>query len=453
MTMFRVGPAGIPASLKTDMNSVLNKKFGTTGQNYPPNGWPDDVNLMGPLPEGTATGPIASISDGADRVPIKSWIVNIDPNLTGNSAIVATQGGKNLLAKEIVRYTSAMAALSECFEIHHGTYTVTIGTVENATNWRLSVLLMDANGNALTDNAYKPSNDLQLATNRWRFGSNTTIKSFTVNIVTDCYVRFFIELGDTSSSTTISNSFLDVGSASTSYSPYVTPTVSTVNLGQTIHGGSADVANGTGTGNIKVVTVNENSNLVMYSSAYIKPTSCDVVLVDNDIYPRKGETNQPDGLIGNYLSFIKTNIWNVDGHPDCFAINQNQIHMNFENSRIGVTDYTQETISSVIAKVKAYLQNNPFTCTVPVAETEITFDPIIPTPQTPESHSANFWADTGDSTVVYRRDIDLALQAVSGSRNLLMTSIRPEVSLDNDPEQLERTENPTEEEGDINNER
>lgn len=77
MTMFRVGPAGIPASLKADMNSVLNKKFGTTGQNYPPNGWPDDVNLMGPLPEGTATGPIASISDGADRVPIKSWVITI----------------------------------------------------------------------------------------------------------------------------------------------------------------------------------------------------------------------------------------------------------------------------------------------------------------------------------------------------------------------------------------
>lgn len=72
MTWFRVGGAGIPASLKNAMNAVLNKKFGTSGQNYPPKGWPDDVNLLGPLPENTVSGAVASFSDGADDVPIKS---------------------------------------------------------------------------------------------------------------------------------------------------------------------------------------------------------------------------------------------------------------------------------------------------------------------------------------------------------------------------------------------
>ena len=50
----------------------------------------------------------------------------------------------------------------------------------------------------------------------------------------------------------------------------------------------------------------------------------------------------------------------------------------------------------------------------------------------------NFWADEGDSTVVYRRDIDLALQAVSSSRGLMMAS-RPVTQLvgeESDPDQV-----------------
>ena len=77
MTWYRVGPAGIPGSLKTDMNTILNKKFGTTAQDYPPADWPADVNLLGPLPVKTASGAIASFSDGADDVPVQSCVCAI----------------------------------------------------------------------------------------------------------------------------------------------------------------------------------------------------------------------------------------------------------------------------------------------------------------------------------------------------------------------------------------
>lgn len=76
MTWYRVGPAGIPGSLKTDMDAVLNKKFGTS-TTYPPNTWPDNVNLLGPLPEKTASGAIANITDGADDVPVASCVCGI----------------------------------------------------------------------------------------------------------------------------------------------------------------------------------------------------------------------------------------------------------------------------------------------------------------------------------------------------------------------------------------
>ena len=111
MTWFRVGGAGIPATLKNAMNAVFNKKFGTTGQNYPPNGWPADVNLLGPLPEKTVAGAIAHTDDAADTVPVKSVICSIVPKqagsgtpsptniraLSGYTGLTASQRGKNLL--------------------------------------------------------------------------------------------------------------------------------------------------------------------------------------------------------------------------------------------------------------------------------------------------------------------------------------------------------------------
>ena len=92
MTWFRCG--GIPVTLKNAMNAVLNKKFGTSGQNYPPNGWPDDVNLLGPLPVKSASGAIASFTDGADGVPVKSCVVSFLPSGGGGtpSAPVAIVG-------------------------------------------------------------------------------------------------------------------------------------------------------------------------------------------------------------------------------------------------------------------------------------------------------------------------------------------------------------------------
>ena len=97
MAFYRCGGGGIPSSLKTDMNAVLNKKFGTTGQNYPPNGWPDDVNLLGPLPEATVSGSIVTFSDGADDVPIKSCEVALPASLDGYSSIDVVGCGKNLM--------------------------------------------------------------------------------------------------------------------------------------------------------------------------------------------------------------------------------------------------------------------------------------------------------------------------------------------------------------------
>lgn len=435
MTMFRVGPAGIPTSLKTDMNSVLNKKFGTTGQNYPPNGWPDDVNLMGPLPEGTATGPIASISDGADRVPIKSWNVNIDPNLTGKSSVVCTQAGKNLFDKT---NTS-------------GIVTGYIDTVSfNTGNQNAKTIYIPIKGGETYTVSKTAGVRFVIATSEnipssgalytIRKANNTASSLYITADVNDKYLWAWVFLDGTDTGTIddmLASVQIEVGSTSTTYTPYIAPTVSNVNLGQTIYGGSADVVNGAGTEEyVKIVFDGSDDE------GWGKTNAGPYYTTLTGYYKEQGFTN---GICDSFAMVPEVGLAsNLTTDLTCsfyFGSDQNRFYIRYD------------AMTNVDA-LKTWLSQNPVTVVYKVATgTDFTFDPITPTPQTPESHSANFWADTGDSTVVYRRDIDLALQALSGTRNLLMTSIRPEVSLDNDPEQLERTENPTEEEGDTNNER
>ena len=131
MTWFRVGGAGIPATLKNAMNAVFNKKFGTSGQNYPPKQWPDDVNLLGPLPEGTASGPVANFDDGADDVPLKSIECSIIPQggngtpsspvaITGISSFNLYHGKKNLLP--MVNYDMFIPTNPFSLNIDFGSY-------------------------------------------------------------------------------------------------------------------------------------------------------------------------------------------------------------------------------------------------------------------------------------------------------------------------------------------
>jgi hypothetical protein len=86
MAWYRCGGGGVPASLKHDMNVVLNKKFNSL-DDYDPKEWPELTNLLGKLPEKTASGSIAHITDGADEVPIKSCEVALSPSLDGYSSV------------------------------------------------------------------------------------------------------------------------------------------------------------------------------------------------------------------------------------------------------------------------------------------------------------------------------------------------------------------------------
>ena len=114
MAYFRCGGGGMPAGLQSGMDAVLNKKFGTS-TTYPASGWPDNVNLLGPLPIVISSkAPIVSFADGADDVPVESGTFYVVPSqagtgtpspsnpraISGYTGMTITKAGANLFYVE-----------------------------------------------------------------------------------------------------------------------------------------------------------------------------------------------------------------------------------------------------------------------------------------------------------------------------------------------------------------
>ena len=88
------------------ISDVIRKKDGTQAL-IDPADYPDRINLMGMLEEKTASGAIASFSDGADDVPLKSLVFGITPSggggtpqnpvpIVGHTSLTGVHCGKNL---------------------------------------------------------------------------------------------------------------------------------------------------------------------------------------------------------------------------------------------------------------------------------------------------------------------------------------------------------------------
>lgn len=191
---------------------------------------------------------------------------NICP-ISGFSALNVTRTGKNLLQKSFDYFSSVPDNISSCFYIKKGTYTFSFAS-STATYWRIGIKCKDLSGNDLSDNAYRPEQYFTWNTpnKMWLQGSNNTNKSVTVNFVDDCYIRFVFALGDTSASTTFADVILNVGSSVSTYEPYNGQTA-TVNFGQIVYGGVADVTNGKVTINGNGFKLVDNNNIALQGSS------------------------------------------------------------------------------------------------------------------------------------------------------------------------------------------
>ena len=258
MAWYRAGGGGIPSSLKTGMNNVLNKKFGTS-TTYPPSDWPSDVNLLGPLPIKTASGAIASFADGADDVPIKNCIANIDRNLTGVSSVGVVHCGANIWDEqwETGSYdpnTGETSYSSTRIRSKNDIYVKGVTSIYIVSPENIRCIFMDENKTVL--------------------GAPSAVSNAVVTPTTGAvYMRWYTGAGYGGTYNNDISFNLDI--TDTVYHAYHVET-HTAQLGRTIYGGTADVVNGTGT--------DENGNDFTFT-----PTPLNSFLGDNNIWADTGD--------------------------------------------------------------------------------------------------------------------------------------------------------------------
>lgn len=222
-----------------EVGAVLNKKF-NTARGFKPSEWASAISFLEPLPERTASGGIANIQDGADKVPVKSWLVTLPANLSGYTAVNVVKAGKNLFDG----YTKGSGVNSSTGAIFPNNNGAISGYIPIKPNTAFYV-------SGLTDTIhsfvayYKADKTYISRTN----GSNKTYISATTP--SECYYIIVYQYANNDIGTIddVDNlqTQLEIGNAATTFEPYTAPEVSEVDLGRTIYGGTADIVNGQGT--------------------------------------------------------------------------------------------------------------------------------------------------------------------------------------------------------------
>lgn len=153
---------------------------------------------------------------------IKEVIAEINPiqDLHGYNYPWPAGGGKNILLKPFVYYSLAPDNLADMFFIKAGDYRFSFSD-STAENWRIGLRMKDAEGNDLSEIAYKPNSGMSWRSegNYWLAGSNSTNKSISITIAEDCYIRVIFGYASTTADTEFTNTQLEKGTTQTSYEP------------------------------------------------------------------------------------------------------------------------------------------------------------------------------------------------------------------------------------------
>ena len=373
---------------------ILNKKFDTS-RGFKPSEWASAIDKLTPLEVKSASGAIASFADGADGVPVKSCVVSFLPSggggtpsapvaITGVSGLSVTNHGKNYIStieQGGIDGTSGAETVSNT-RVRTGFIRVLPSTqytcAVNSSNTNMVVF-------QLVEYRTGDTTGFISAT-----GKNTASTTFTTSANTQ-FVR--ITARDTTSAnitpTDLANWQLEKGNTATTYSAY-TSSVVTDNFGQTIYGGTRDLVTDKATSYGYLYDLGSNNwnadanrSGVFYSnvSASGREAGSDVLGCECfDVMNINVSTSQ-DNYISGKPSYGGAIIF------------------------IRCTDfagYTGAQVKTALTGLKACLK---------------TATPTELTGLTPHENIStllgdnNIYADTGTTTVEYRADIDLALNA------------------------------------------
>jgi hypothetical protein len=232
--------AVVPASVYSAMNTVLNKKLGTS-QVYPPRDWAAIVRDLVPLPIKSASGSIAHFSDGADTVPLKSLAYTLTPTQagTGDPSPSNPRPINSVSSLELV-HTGANF-WNENWEV--GTINDTTGQPNSSTTQIRSVDFCPCKGGLTYYIKVGSNNPIRVF---W-YDENKTFISQTINIQNSTATApdnaHYLKIRGTNAYGTTYQDDISINypSTNTSYHAHVTPTTHTVNLGG-VYGGTGNEA-------------------------------------------------------------------------------------------------------------------------------------------------------------------------------------------------------------------
>ena len=395
MAWYEMNAGGVPASLKTGMNDVLNKKFGTVSQDYPPEDWPADVNLMGPLPEKTASGVIASFSDGADTVPVKSCKVAFGPGggggtpatpvaITGHIGMTISHAKKNLLPDKTYQRNANILrigtdTLDGRLSLKAGTYTLSL-----TSDVVIGSLVYTIGGT---------STGITFTSSGTRYYGSFTLSADT----DDIFIHVYKSGGYTAEN--ISDFMLEVGNTVSDYVAYSAPdtiAVSWQTEAGTVYGGELNVTTGV-----------------------LKLTHELLTLDGSEDWQRSGTYN------GSFYYDTATNHIFSSGNSLCSHLVQAYpFPANYASGKFGLNGANSKFLNiwimpadSTVEELKTYLQTQYNNGTPVLVALELATPTEITglTAHDIETNYAdnNFYADIPDSTMIveYRADISLALNA------------------------------------------
>lgn len=389
----------IPRSLANDVSNMIEKKMGTSS-GYKPSEWANEINLMGKLPIKTASGAIASFSDGADDVPVKSCVVTFTPSggggtpsspvpINGYTGLTLTNHGKNYIGD--IQQGGIDATNGK--EMAYNTR-VRTGFIRVEPNTQYTCAVNSSNPNLVifhileyetaSDANYIDSSNVTIATKTFTTSANTNYVRFTSRDTTNANIT----------PTDLANWQMEKGSTATTYEAY-NASVVTDTFGQTIMGGERDLTT-------DGMTSDMTKDAMTYS--YLSGLSSDYL----------GYTASVSAMSNHPCIWVRN--WNYSQMPTfraggikCGVNAFPDVHIN--DSSISSTQYrvyfdvTGCNISSVqdfLDAVQAMEQNGD--------SLEVAYELATPTEITGlTSHDIrtmlgdnNFYADTGNTEVSYR---------------------------------------------------
>ena len=405
---------------------ILNKKFDTS-RGFKPSEWASAIDKLTPLEVKSASGAIASFADGADGVPAKSCSVSFLPSggggtpsapvaITGVSGVSVTRTGKNLLDMTVYDGGSYNPAVGTTITLSVSasqfTKTGNAYTIDTTTSWRTFTVrmpiksgvtyyrkfTMSASGTNLGSSEYYLDADNKVIGSVSNNTDNPHTKIGTLSVPSGAvwFVITFTNRGTSTNTLTITEPQIEVGSTATTYSAYVTPSVVTDTFGQTIYGGTRDLCTDKASVTYEVFTL-DGSDDENYSGSgtRIVFTSLQNVIEQN--------TANNTLIAGDVCSHFpqKTNDQTYSNQTG-FSISASEQYTYIY--------FCDGTGSMTVSDFKTWLQNNPITLALKVkTPTELTG--LTPHEIDTLLGDNNIYADTGNTEVEYRADIDLAINA------------------------------------------